>query len=118
MLELSQTDLAEALGTSVQQVRAYEDGSQQISTAHIGQLAALLRVPTRFFLEPPNPSNTAKYLADLLLPEEVIDFITSPRGLLLMAAYMQIKDRDIQQCLVDLAEQLARVAKSGPDWLN
>lgn len=48
-----------------------------------------------------------------------MDFLTSPDGLLLMAAFMQIKDRHIQRCIMQLIEQVARLTKtSGPMWLN
>jgi transcriptional regulator with XRE-family HTH domain len=119
MLKLSQGDVAEALGTSVQQIRDYEDGSQQISTAHLNELATLLRVRTTFFLGPFNAGTLARDLAALSFPEEVMDFLTSPDGLLLMAAYMDIEDRDIKRCVVNLLEQVARVAKApGPAWVN
>jgi transcriptional regulator with XRE-family HTH domain len=110
MLELSQTELADALGTSVQQVRSYEEGSQKISTAHLNQLATVMKVPTTFFLEAANSGKAAMDLAALPFPDEVMDFLTSPDGLLLMAAYTKIKDRDVKRCLVNLVEQVARPA--------
>ena len=49
--------------SSVQQIRAYEDGSQQISTDHIDRLAAVLKVLARFFLDPVDRGITANDLA-------------------------------------------------------
>ena len=46
MLALSQADIAQALGTSVEQIREYEDGAQQISTDYIDQLSAVLKCRT------------------------------------------------------------------------
>lgn len=46
-------------------------------------------------------------------------FLTSPDGLLLMSAYMEIKDRDIQRQLLDLVQEVARVLKGpGGPWVN
>jgi transcriptional regulator with XRE-family HTH domain len=119
MLELSQTDVAQALGTSVQQIRQYEDGSQQISTDHIDQLSAVLKVPDSFFGKQVDLERTAKDLGSLPFPDHVISFLTSPDGLLLMAAYTQIEDRQIQRCIVQLIEQVARLTNaSGPNWVN
>ncbi len=119
MLEISQTELAQALGTSIQQIRAYEDGSQQISINHIDGLATVLKVPATFFLEPVKSGTRAKDVAALPFPDEVMDFLPSPDGLLLMAAYMQIKDRHIQCCIVEFIAQVARLEKvSEPIWLN
>lgn len=119
MLELSQADVAQALGTSVQQIRSYEDGSQQIGTDHIDQLSAVLKVPVSFFRTHVDLERTAKDLGSLPFPDHVINFLTSPDGLLLMAAYTQIKDRQIQRCIVQLIEQVARLATtSGSNWVN
>jgi transcriptional regulator with XRE-family HTH domain len=119
MLELSQTDVARAIATSVQQIRTYEDGSQQISTDHIDRLAAVLKVPARFFLDPVDRGTTANDLAALPFPDEVMDFLTSPDGLLLMAAFMRIKDRHIQRCIVHFIAQVARLGdESELSWLN
>jgi transcriptional regulator with XRE-family HTH domain len=119
MLELSQTDVAQALGTSVQQIRDYEDGSRQISTDHINRLAAVLKVQAAFFLEPDKPGTAARDIAALPFPDEVMDFLTSPDGLLLMAAFLQIKDRHIQRCIVQFIAQVARLGnESELNWLN
>lgn len=119
MLALSQIDVALALGTSVEQIREYEDGAQPISTDHVDQLSAVLKVPDSFFRKQVDPQRTAKDLSSLPFPDHVINFLTSPDGLLLMAAYTQIEDRQIQRCIVQLIEQVARLTKaSGPNWVN
>lgn len=118
MLELSQTELAQALGTSVEQIRAYENGSQQICGDDIDRLAAVLKVPATFFLAP-GKCASAKDLANLPFPQEVMDFLTSPDGLLLMAAFMQIEDRHIQRCIVEFVAKVARLGKASElSWLN
>ena len=119
MLALSQIDVALALGTSVEQIREYEDGAQPISTDHVDQLSAVLKVPDSFFRKQVDPQRTAKDLSSLPFPDHVINFLTSPDGLLLMAAYTQIEDRQIQRCIVQFIEQVARLTKaSGPNWVN
>lgn len=118
MLELSQKDVAQALSTSIDQILKYEDGSQQIGTNHLDRLAAVPKVPASF-LHPVDRGKLARISAPCHFQREVMDFLTSPDGLLLMAAFMQIKDRHIQRCIMQLIEQVARLTKtSGPMWLN
>ena len=48
---LSQSELAEGLGISFQQVQKYESGANRISGSRIWDIATLLRVPVGFFFD-------------------------------------------------------------------
>jgi transcriptional regulator with XRE-family HTH domain len=45
MLEMSQTEIAAAVGLTFQQVQKYENGSNRISASRLQQLCKILQVP-------------------------------------------------------------------------
>ena len=49
MLGLSQSELAEALGLTFQQVQKYEKGANRISASRLQQIAQILRMPVEYF---------------------------------------------------------------------
>jgi transcriptional regulator with XRE-family HTH domain len=51
MLDLSQTQLADGLGLTFQQVQKYEKGTNRISASRLHQLSQILSVPVPFFFE-------------------------------------------------------------------
>jgi transcriptional regulator with XRE-family HTH domain len=55
MLDMSQTDIADALGLTFQQVQKYEKGSNRISASRLQQLSQILQVPVPFFFEARRP---------------------------------------------------------------
>jgi transcriptional regulator with XRE-family HTH domain len=50
-LEMSQTELGQAIGVTFQQVQKYENGSNRISASRLGNIASTLQVPVSFFFE-------------------------------------------------------------------
>jgi transcriptional regulator with XRE-family HTH domain len=55
MLKLSQTDLADGLGLTFQQVQKYEKGMNRIGAGRLQQIAHILQVPVTFFFETASP---------------------------------------------------------------
>lgn len=53
MLEMTQTQVARACGTTFQQVQRQEAGERAITVARLMRLAAALRAPINLFIEPP-----------------------------------------------------------------
>jgi len=51
MLDMSQTDVADALGLTFQQLQKYENGSNRISASRLQHLSQILQVPVSFFFE-------------------------------------------------------------------
>ena len=51
MLNKSQSDIANALGLTFQQVQKYEKGSNRVSAGRLQALCAILQVPMSFFFE-------------------------------------------------------------------
>src|ERR1700724_516887 len=53
MLSMSQTELADMLGLTFQQVQKYENGTNRVSASRLLQISRSLRVRISFFFEDP-----------------------------------------------------------------
>jgi transcriptional regulator with XRE-family HTH domain len=51
MLDMSQSDIASALGVTFQQVQKYEKGTNRISASRLQHISQILQVPVPFFFE-------------------------------------------------------------------
>jgi transcriptional regulator with XRE-family HTH domain len=106
MLKLSQTDLADGLGLTFQQVQKYEKGMNRIGAGRLQQIAHILQVPVTFFFETasPHPPTVAQdqSLANLN------DFMATRDGLTLAKAFMTIGDIRLRRRIVDLVEEIER----------
>jgi transcriptional regulator with XRE-family HTH domain len=111
MLDMSQTDIANALGVTFQQVQKYEKGTNRISASRLQHISQILQVPVSFFFEGapaasgiPHP---AKGRADAPSPAYVADFLATSDGLALVKAFMCIEDPKLRRSIVRLVEEIA-----------
>jgi transcriptional regulator with XRE-family HTH domain len=111
MLGLTQTELANALGITFQQIQKYEKGVNRISAGKLQQLSSLLQAPIPFFFEglPSAPEKPVKK-DDGPLPSDVFQFLATSDGVSLAKAFMQIKSPKLRHCIVSLAEELTSKA--------
>lgn len=107
MLRLSQSDLADALGLTFQQVQKYEKGTNRISASRLQQISDFLQVPAAFFFEGLPDAGKATPSAQATF-SEVNTFLATPDGLALVRAYTQIKRRHLRHSIVELVEELGR----------
>ena len=102
-LDMSQQQLAAALGLTFQQVQKYEKGHNRIGAGRLHQIAQVLRVPVSFFFEDfPIPGRKQA------LPSYISDFLATTDGLALTKAFMSVRDPRQRRCIVDLVESMAR----------
>ena len=110
MLDMSQTDIANALGVTFQQVQKYEKGTNRISASRLQHLSQILQVPVPFFFEgAPAASGipqAAKGTADAPSPSYVNDFLATSAGLDLVKAFMCIEDPTLRGAIVRLVEEI------------
>jgi transcriptional regulator with XRE-family HTH domain len=108
MLDMSQTDVADALGLTFQQVQKYEKGSNRVSASRLQHLSQILQVPVPFFFEgAPAASGiprVAKGTAEAPSPSYVSDFLATSDGLDLVKAFMRIEDAKLRRAIVRLVE--------------
>jgi transcriptional regulator with XRE-family HTH domain len=109
MLDLSQTDIADALGLTFQQVQKYEKGSNRISAGRLQHLSQILQVPVPFFFEGAPAASGARPSAsaeDDHSPSYVADFLATSDGLSLVKAFMSIEDTKLRRAIVRLVEEI------------
>ncbi len=109
MIDMSQTELADALGLTFQQVQKYENGANRISASRLQHVSQILQVPVAFFFEGalralglPDPPG-----ADAEAPAYVSDFIATSDGLALVKAFARIHDRKLRHAIVVLVQVIA-----------
>jgi transcriptional regulator with XRE-family HTH domain len=100
---LSQTDLANALGVTFQQVQKYESGRNRIAGGRLERLAKLFNIePARLF-----GSNGVKQ-GDQTLIER---FLADNYGTQIATAYLSIEDHKTRRYVAESIKTLARGAK-------
>jgi transcriptional regulator with XRE-family HTH domain len=108
MLDMSQSEVADALGLTFQQVQKYEKGTNRISASRLQHLCAILRVGVPFFFEGgPTSRDSSEFGASVESPSCVDDFLATSDGLALVTAYMRVGDPKVRRAIVALVEQIA-----------
>jgi transcriptional regulator with XRE-family HTH domain len=103
MLDMTQQNLAAALGLTFQQVQKYEKGTNRVSASRLQQLGLILQVPAPFFFEgAPGGVSDAE-----TTPSYVDDFLATPDGLALAEAFMRIPDPKLRHAIAALVRQIA-----------
>jgi transcriptional regulator with XRE-family HTH domain len=96
---LTQSQLANRLGVSFQQVQKYEIGAHRIGTGRLVKVAAILDVPIAAFFE---GSESGPTRARLML-------LSDARSFRLARAFAAITNNEFRVSLVNLVEKLASV---------
>ena len=108
MLDMSQTDVADALGLTFQQVQKYEKGANRIGASRLQHISQILQVPVPFFFEggpaAPGPGPAARETA--VSASYVTDFLATSDGLSLVKAFMLIEDPKLRRAIVRLVEEI------------
>jgi transcriptional regulator with XRE-family HTH domain len=108
MLAMSQTQLAEALGLTYQQVQKYEDGTNRIGAGRLQQISDILQVPVAFFFEgAPNASAPHGSNGSALSMAQIDDFVSNSDGLRLIGAFMRIDNAAVRRRIVMLVQEIA-----------
>ena len=104
MLDMSQTDLANAVSVTFQQIQKYEKGTNRVSASRLQQMARVLRVPISYFFD----DLTERPVGSKRVAEtpELEALLTSSGGLSLIRAFTHIKHPKLRRRIVELVEQL------------
>src|SRR2546423_3294544 len=108
---MSQTELANNLGVTFQQVQKYEKGVNRVGAGRLSRIAEVLNVPVAFFFSGDmNPTPAADSAGTGL------SFLETAGAVRLVRAYSTIEDPQIRRALVDLAEEIggSRRREPGP----
>jgi transcriptional regulator with XRE-family HTH domain len=101
-LGLSQTQLANALGVTFQQVQKYEKGTNRIGASRLHAMAGVLRVSISYFF----PAGDDGVGHDAR-PTEVLGLLGIPGAMDLLRNFARIPDRSVQKALCVMARTLA-----------
>ena len=116
LIGMSQERLGGALGLTFQQVQKYEKGTNRIGASRLQQIAGILKVPPAFFFEQ-MPDGSGAHAAPGLAEEGtgyVVDFLSTPEGLMLNKAFIRIKEARVRKKIIDLVNALADDAGAPP----
>ena len=100
---LSQTDVANRLGITFQQIQKYERGLNRVGAGRLQEIANLFRVTPAFFFEDgprhkPGQSEEAS---------ETTELLANKYNLALAQAYNKIRSRGVRRNVLELVEGLA-----------
>jgi len=101
---LSQTELADAIGITFQQVQKYEKGINRIGASRLQRIAEALEVPVTFFydgaIEIPARAENGQC-------ESVFALMQTSGSARMLKAFHRIKNPKARQLLVGMTEELA-----------
>jgi transcriptional regulator with XRE-family HTH domain len=108
MLDMSQTDVADALGLTFQQVQKYEKGTNRIGASRLQHISQILQAPVPFFFEggPAAPGLGPPASETAVSASYVTDFLATSDGLSLVKAFMLIEDPKLRRAIVRLVEEI------------
>lgn len=107
LVGMSQDRLGEELGVTFQQVQKYERGANRIGASRLFQMSRVLSVPVAFFFEGMEGSQASGFAEGDQTPL-VDDFINSPEGVALAAAFSRIREPRVRRKVLDLVRALAQ----------
>ncbi len=97
--KMSQTDLANALGLTFQQIQKYENGANRVGASRLMQIAEALGVAIHVFFD--GAGNQAAET------ESPIKFVADQQALRLVRAFADIDDATLRRSVVTLVEGIA-----------
>jgi len=100
---LSQSELAESLGVTFQQVQKYEKGVNRVGAGRLTRIARVLKVPVATFFESGTETH-ARHEPSTVVP---LHLIADRSAWKLLAAYAEIRNRDIRHGILTLVEGIA-----------
>ena len=109
LLGMSQTDIADALGLTFQQVQKYEKGTNRISASRLYQLSLIFGVPVESFFEEIEEEGSSSSPDDVMLKRETLE---------LVRAYYRIRNPEVREALHAMIKVSRTRFPWTQNWLN
>ncbi len=110
MIDLSQEQLADAIGLTFQQVQKYERGANRISSSKLYEIARTLQVPVSFFfdgLADPVTTEPTEVIEKARASERIVsEFLSTPEGMELAELFPKIDRGPLRRQIVDLVRAM------------
>jgi transcriptional regulator with XRE-family HTH domain len=102
-LRMSQTDVADALGISFQQIQKYERGANRVGASRLQQISDALGVsPYYFFEDAPTVGKKMPTPVEGELSERaIVSFLATRDGAALVRGFLKIKQKSVRRALID-----------------
>jgi len=101
---LSQSDIANVLGLTFQQIQKYENGGNRVSASRLATIAATLNVPLSYFFEGVDkPGDASDPTSD------EFSKLFAPESMDLNRAFMRIEDHDRRRAVLRLIKGIAEM---------
>jgi len=101
---MSQTELAEKIGVSFQQVQKYEKGANRVGAGRLTRIAEVLGIPARAFFD-----TTASVRAQDEDGETwPLEMLTQPAAVRLLRAFTRLPKGPLRRTVLDLLEQIVQ----------
>ena len=102
-LQMSQTDVADILGVTFQQIQKYERGTNRVGASRLQQFSDALGVsPFYFFEGAPTVGKKAPAPNEGELSEStIVSFLGTREGAALVRGFLAIKQKPIRRALID-----------------
>jgi transcriptional regulator with XRE-family HTH domain len=105
--KITRVALGEAVGLTEQQILKYEKARNRIGAGRLQQICSVLEIPVAFLFEGAPGSSVHEGM-----PQDIIDFVESPEGVRVVAAFERITDPKMRRGIARLA---TRIAAQGVD---
>jgi transcriptional regulator with XRE-family HTH domain len=102
--KMTQTQLADRIGITFQQIQKYENGTNRIGAGRLQAIAEALSVPPSFFF---GTSTRASQEA----VDATFKFLNTRRSLKLVSDFSSIKDSRVQTAIVGLVEMISKASR-------
>jgi transcriptional regulator with XRE-family HTH domain len=108
-LQMSQTEVADALGITFQQIQKYEKGMNRVGASRLQQISDVLGVsPVYFFEGAPTVGKKAPAPDEGELSERaIVSFLGTRDGAALVRGFLAIKGKPVRQALIEFVRTIS-----------
>jgi transcriptional regulator with XRE-family HTH domain len=110
-LGVSQERLADSIGLTFQQVQKYERAANRVSASKLWEMARALKTSIAYFYEGLGDPGAIESPSAAGERQSVHDFLLTPEGMELAAAFPKIRRARVRRRILDLARALAEEAE-------
>jgi len=106
-LGVSQERLADSIGLTFQQVQKYERAANRVSASKLWEMARVLKTSISYFYEGLGDPSSSDPQPPASERQSVHEFLLTPEGMELAAAFPRIKRARVRRRILELARALA-----------
>ena len=106
---LSQTELANGIGVTFQQVQRYETGTNRIAAGRLERISERLGVPISFFFDNMNGASVGAPRDPKKGKDSVFELMQTSGAIRIVKAFHKIQSSKTRAMLVGMAEEMAAV---------